>query len=285
MSSLPSAFASLSLAGKVAFITGGSSGIGAATAKLLAARGAKVAIAARREEESKAVVGAIKEAGGDAFFVQMDVTVEEDIQKAIEQTVSHYGRIDIAFNNSGCMGDMKPTHAFPTSELDRVLNTNVKGVALCMKYELLQILKQIEHDKQPLVTSYDQKIQPNSYHKQATRYSLINNASIFGEHALPNWSAYSASKHAVIGLTKSAAVEYGPLGIRINTVNYGFIISGMSAGAMIDMMVKQVPAGRVGQGAEAAEAVAWLASDASSFVTGSSITVDGGVSAKCMAFA
>lgn len=283
-SSVPAAFASLSLAGKVAFITGGSSGIGKATAKLFAARGARVAIAARRQAESEAVVAAIQKDGGDAWFVQMDVTVEADIQRAIEQTVAHYGRIDVAFNNSGTMGPQGPSHLLPTAELDTVLNTNVKGVALCMKYQIIQMLKQIKADGQPDVTSYDQKQQPNEYYKQATRHSIINNASIFGVSALPTWSAYSAAKHAVIGLTKSAAMDYAKDGIRINTVHYGFILSGMSESTPVDFMIKGVPVGRIGQSAEAAEAAAWLASDASSFVTGSSITVDGGVSATHVHF-
>ena len=282
MTSLPSAYASLSLLGKVAFVTGGSSGIGKAAAKLLAARGAQVAIAARRQPESDAVVSDIKQAGGEAFFVQMDVTKEEDIKRAIEQTVARYGRIDIAFNNSGTMGPNGLSHLLATDDLDLVLTTNVKGVALCMKYEVIQMLKQIKADGQPDVSSYNQRQQPNEYYKQATRHSIINNASIFGVSALPTWAAYSAAKHAVIGLTKSAAMEYGKDGIRINAVNYGFILSGMSDSTPIDFMVKQVPMGRVGQGAEAAEIVAWLASDASSFATGSSITIDGGVSAKCM---
>ena len=282
MSTLPSAYASISLSGKVVFITGASSGIGKATAKLLAARGARVALAARREAESEEVVADIKKAGGEAFFVQMDVSKEDDIKRAVEQTVAKYGRIDVAFNNSGTMGPMLQTHKLETADLDAVLTTNVRGVQLCMKYELAQMLAQITADGQPEVGSYDQRVQPNSYYKQATRHSIINNASIFGVHALPNWSAYSASKHAVIGLSKSAAVEYGKVGIRVNTVNYGFILSGMSESTPIDFMVSKVPVGRVGQGVEAAEAVGWLASDASSFVTGSSITVDGGVAAQCM---
>ena len=284
MTSLPSAFASVSLAGKVAFVTGGSSGIGKATAKLLAARGAQVAIAARRQPESEAVVSDIQQAGGKAWFVQMDVTKEEDIKRAVDETVAHYGRIDIAFNNSGTMGQNGRCHTLPTDDLDLVLTTNVKGVALCMKYEITQMLKQMKAEGQADVSTYDQNKQPNEYYKQATRYSIINNASIFGVSALPSWSAYSAAKHAVIGFTKSAAIEYGKEGIRINTVNYGFILSGMSESTPIGFMLKQVPVGRLGQGAEAAEAVAWLASDASSFATGSCITIDGGVSAKCMDF-
>ena len=282
MSSLPSAYATLSLVGKVAFVTGGSSGIGKATAKLLAARGAKVAIAARRQPESDAVISDIKKAGGEAYFVQMDVMKEDDIKRAIEQTVAKYGRIDIAFNNSGIMGPMLPSHKVPTDDFDSVIATNIKGVALCMKYELLQMLQQIKADGQPDVSTYDQNQQPNEYYKTATHHSIINNASIFGTHALPNWAAYSAAKHAVIGLTKSAAIEYGKEGIRVNTVNYGFVVSGMTESTPIDWMVKQMPVGRLGQGVEAAEAVAWLGSDASSFITGSSITIDGGVSAKCM---
>lgn len=280
--SLPSAYSSLSLNGKVAFITGGSSGIGEATARLFAARGAKVVIAARREEQSLKVVKDIIDLGGEATFVKCDFSVESDVKKAIEEAVSKYGRIDVAFNNSGKLGPYGSTHEQTIESLMEVLDTNVKGVYSCMKHEIIQFQKQLKDEGSFDVTKLDHHIQPNNYYKEATRYSIINNASIFGEvGGLSMYSGYSASKHAVIGLSKSASKEYAAQGIRINTVNYGFVVSEITGtnSSMMDFMLPKVPAGRLGQGTEAAEAVAWLASDASSFVTGSSIRCDGGVAA------
>jgi NAD(P)-dependent dehydrogenase (short-subunit alcohol dehydrogenase family) len=283
--SLPAAYSSLSLNGKVVFITGGSSGIGESTAKLFAVRGAKVVIAARREEQSLQVVKDIINQGGEAIFVKCDVTVESDVKNAIDEAVSKYGRIDVAFNNSGKMGPHGSTHEQTAESLMEVLDTNVKGVYICMKHEIIQFQKQLKDAGSFDVTKLDHHIQPNDYYKQATRYSIINNASIFGEvGGLSMYSAYAASKHAVVGLSKSASKEYASQGIRINTVNYGFVVSEITGSkpSMIDFMLTKVPAGRLGQGSEAAEAVAWLASDASSFVTGSSIRCDGGVAACVM---
>ena len=284
---LPAAFASLSLSGKVCFVTGGSSGIGAETAKLMAARGAKVAIAARRVDEMEAVVRDIQQAtGGEAISIQMDVTKEDDIRRAIDATVAHFGRIDIAFNNSGIPGPRVRAHEVQSADVDSVIAVNWKGIELCMKYELAVMLKQIKDDQQPHIDSFDQTLQPNSYHKQATRHSIINSSSVTGFTAGPNMSPYSASKHAVLGLTRSAAVEYAKDGIRVNACNFGFVTTtkALDTGLSVENRKRMIACGRLGQMVEAAELVCWLASDASSFVMGQDITVDGGSTACAIDF-
>jgi len=275
--SVPAAYSALSLNGKVALITGGSSGIGAETARLFAARGAKVVIASRREAESSDVVNSIIKAGGEAFFVKTDVAIESDISNAVAATVAKYGRLDIAFNNAGIFGTASPTHTKDAEELQHVLNINVTGVFLSMKYEIEQFLKQAAADKTTVdVEKLDHNIQPNDYYLHSHPYVIINTSSIVGRLGFGNMSHYTASKHAVEGLTKVAALDYAKKGIRINAIDYGFVWSDMSAGLTGPVMAKMVKIGRVGQQQEAAEVAAFLASNASSYIHGASIDVSAG---------
>ena len=255
------------------------------------------------------MVQEVKAAGGEASFTRCDVTKEADIKAAVDFAVQRYGRLDVAFNNAGAMGPNGPTHEQSGDALTAVLDLNVKSVYLCIKvrhaascsqlaalssccsltasllcspfccnqYEVEQFMRQMQTEPIPDISKLDHRVQPNSYHQQAVPYSIVNNASIFGQTGIATYSAYAATKHAVLGITKSAAVEYAKSGIRINAVNYGFIISEIVGKTPVEWMVGKVPAGRLGQGVEAAECVAWLASQASSFVTGTAITCDGGV--------
>lgn len=240
---------------KVALVTGGSFGIGKATAIAFAQRGAKVVVTDIIEDGD--TLSTIKKAGGEASFITCDVSNEAGIKAMIEKTIAVYGRIDYAFNNAGIEGTSAPTHECTTENWDKTINVNLKGVWLCMKYEIPQMLKQ-------------------------GKGSIVNNASIAGLVGFPNIPAYVASKHGVIGLTKNAALEYAKLGIRVNVVCPGVIKT-----PMIDRFTgknKEVekqfenmePVGRLGEPEEVAEAVTWLCSDSSSFVTGHSLAVDGG---------
>lgn len=252
-----------SLKGKVAVITGGTSGIGKAAALALARAGAKVAVAGRRESEGQAVVNAIKKAGGEALFVKTDVSKEADVKALVDKTVSAFGRLDIAFNNAGIEGQMGLTTDVQTAEnFDSIFNINVKGVLLSMKHEALAMLRN-------------------------GGGSIINTSSIAGQVGLAGGGVYVASKHAVNGLSKSAALEFARKGIRVNTVSPGTIQT-----EMIDRMVgtgetdarkwwqNKHPVGRFGTVDEVAAAVVWLASPESSFVTGTDIAVDGGYMAQ-----
>ena len=248
-----------SLENKVALITGGTSGIGKAAALALAQAGAKVVVSGRREEEGRAVELAIKKAGGQALFVRADVSREADVKALVDQTVAAFGRLDIAFNNAGIEGQMGLTTDTQTEEnFDAIFNINVKGVLLSMKHEAAAMLRN-------------------------GGGSIINTSSIAGQIGLAGGGVYVASKHAVNGLSKSAALEFARKGIRVNTVSPGTIQT-----EMIDRMVgegqtearkwwqNQHPIGRFGTVDEVAAAVVWLASPASSFVTGTDIAVDGG---------
>lgn len=248
-----------SLAGKVALVTGGTSGIGKAAALAFAEAGAKVVVSGRREEEGFAVEEAIKEDGGEALYVKADVSREADVKALVDKVLSAFGRLDIAFNNAGIEGHMGLTTDQQTVEnFDALFNINVKGVMLAMKYESLAMLPK-------------------------GGGSIINTSSIAGQIGLPGAAVYVASKHAVNGLSKSAALEFSRKGIRVNTVSPGSI--------QTDMITRMVgegeseakkwwadrhPLGRFGTPDEVATAVVWLASPASSFVTGTDIAVDGG---------
>ena len=239
----------------VAIVTGGSSGIGRATAMAFARQGAKVVIADVVENNS--TINDIKAEGGEAIFVQCDVGDESSIKQMVEKTISTYGRLDYAFNNAGIEGLSAPTHECTMENWTKTIDINLRGVWLCMKYEIPHLLKQ-------------------------RKGALVNNASIAGLVGFPNIPAYVASKHGVIGLTKNAALEYAKSGIRVNVVCPGVIKT-----PMIDRFTgknKEVekqfepmePVGRLGEPEEVAAAVTWLCSDAASFVTGHSLTVDGG---------
>ena len=247
------------LAGKVGLVTGASSGIGRATALAMAAAGASVVVAARREAELATLVGEIEASGGSALAVPTDVTDEAAVQAMVEACVAEYGRIDFAFNNAGIEGPSQPTGAYSVEEFQSVLNVNTVGTFICMKHELL--------------------------HMQSQGHGVIvNDASVAGLRGMPRQLAYTASKHAVIGMTKVAAIEYGARGIRVNAVCPSFTKTDMvSRLAQHDAEKEAVlatysPMKRMGTVEEIAAAVVWLCSDASSFTNGEAMVLDGGLS-------
>ena len=247
--------------GKVALITGGGSGIGRATAFRLAREGVKVMIADYVPEGAERVVKAIKEAGGDASCVAADVSVTTQVEMMVNKTVETYGQLDYAFNNAGIEGTIADTVSYPEDSFDRVIAINLKAVWLCMKYEIPQMLK----------------------HGGG---SIVNTASTLGLVAIEGAAAYNAAKHGVVGLTKTAALEYAQKNLRVNCVCPGFIRTAMVERAMDkamlaeEQMIAIEPIGRLGKPEEIAEGVCWLFSDASSFVTGHSLTIDGGWTAR-----
>jgi NAD(P)-dependent dehydrogenase (short-subunit alcohol dehydrogenase family) len=247
-----------SLEGKVVLVTGGGSGIGRATSLLLAKQGARIMIADYVPEGAMKTVSMIKETGGTAACVAADVSVAKQVEMMVAKTVETFGRIDGAFNNAGIEGRMGTDTASASEEnVDRTIAINLKGVWLCMKYEIPQMLKQ-------------------------GGGTIVNTASIAGLVGFEGNSAYNASKHGVIGLTKTAALEYAQKNIRVNCVCPGVIDTPMAARIMDsgqmnqDDLAKGEPVGRFGQPAEIGEGVVWLLSDASSFVTGHSMVIDGG---------
>jgi NAD(P)-dependent dehydrogenase (short-subunit alcohol dehydrogenase family) len=254
------------LAGKVMLVTGGASGIGRATALACAREGARLIIADLQEEGGQHTVHLITEQGGEASFVQTDVTQATAVEALIVKAVERYGRLDCAHNNAGISGrgiagDHRAlTAEYPDDRWHQVIASNLTGVWLCMKYELRQMLTQ-------------------------GGGAIVNTASIGGLVALPGNAAYVASKHGVVGLTRTAAVEYAKHGIRVNCVCPGYIHTPMTAPGMHDpnrmaLMIASEPVGRMGDPTEVAAAVVWLCSDAASFVTGHAMAVDGGYLAQ-----
>jgi NAD(P)-dependent dehydrogenase (short-subunit alcohol dehydrogenase family) len=251
----------MSLQGKVALVTGGTSGIGRETAIQLAQAGAKVVVAGRRTEEGNAVVQEIVSAGGEAHFVKTDVTQEDQVKRLVDKTVQRFGRLDIAFNNAGIEQTGLVTE-FTEEEYRKVFDINVLGVFLSQKYEIPAMLK-------------------------SGGGSIINTSSILGHIAMPGAVIYNASKHAVEGITKTTALELAGQGIRVNAVAPGAIATDMIDRFAGDensesrqQLAAQHPLGRLGQAKEVAAAVLYLASDAASFTTGISLPVDGGYLAK-----
>lgn len=251
----------MQLDGKIALITGGSSGIGRETAVLFANHGAKLAIADLNPDGGQETVQLIREAGGTAFFVQTDVSQAVQVENMVNGVVAEYGRLDIAFNNAGIDGLPVRTADGSEDEYDRIMAVNAKGVWLCLKYEIQQMLLQ-------------------------GGGTIINTASVAGLIGAHSMSAYAASKHAVVGLTRTAAVEYARKGIRVNAVCPAIIRTAMVERAFAHLpqleqgAIQNNPSHRIGDPREVAEAVLWLASDASSFTTGATLTVDGGLTAQ-----
>ena len=243
---------------KVAIITGGSSGIGRATAVALAKDGVKVTIAARRATEGEETVQLVKEAGSEAIFVRTDVTKEDDVKSLVEKTVKVYGRLDYAFNNAGIEEMMTPFVEQTSDTYDQIMNVNVKGIWLSMKHEIPEMIR-------------------------SGGGAIVNNSSIAGVMGFPQMPIYIASKHAVLGLTKSAALEYSKSGIRINAVAPGAVETDMAKRVVEDNKqfletVKSMhPIGRIAEPEEIANAVAWLLSDKASFVLGHTLLIDGGM--------
>ena len=245
------------LHGKVALITGGGSGIGRASSLRLAQEGAKVMIADYAPEGAERTARLIKEASGEATCVAADVSVTTQVQEVISKTIETYGRLDYAFNNAGIEGTIGDTASYPEDVFDRTIAINLKAVWLCMKYEIPEMLK-------------------------VGGGAIVNTASTLGLVAIEGASAYTASKHGVVGLTRTAALEFAQKNIRINCVCPGFIRTAMIERALDkgligeQQMIAIEPVGRLGKPEEIAEAVLWLLSDAASFVTGHTLTVDGG---------
>ena len=242
--------------GKVALVTGGNSGIGRATSIKFAQEAAKVVIAARRVPEGEETVKTIKNAGGEAIFIRTDVSQTLEVEEMVDKTVETYGSLDYAFNNAG-VGHGAPIHEYLEEDWDRVMSINLKGVWLCMKYEISQMLKQGVG-------------------------AIVNNSSAMGLLGAGNRSALCASKHGVVGLTKSVAMEVAKKSIRVNAVCPGFILSPRLQRTFEnpesrESITAMEPIGRVGMPEEIAEAVFWLCSDAASFVTGQAWAVDGGL--------
>ncbi len=246
---------------KVALVTGGASGIGWATSLAFARQGARVAIADREPTGAAETARMIEDIGGSATVFELDVTKANDVASVIDRIVQTYGRLDCAFNNAGIGGNVAKTADYAEEEWDRTIDINLKGVWLCMKYEIPVMEKQGSG-------------------------AIVNTASIYGLAGAAGYIAYNAAKHGVVGITRTAALEYATAGIRINAVCPGYIRTpmtqpGIDANPEFERkMVSQTPMGRMGMPEEIAEAVVWLCSDAASFVTGHTMTPDGGYMAQ-----
>jgi NAD(P)-dependent dehydrogenase (short-subunit alcohol dehydrogenase family) len=247
--------------GKVALVTGGTSGIGRAAAIAYAREGAKVVVAGRRAAEGEETVRLVRAQGGEAMFVPTDVAQEAQVKNLIGRTLEQFGRLDFAFNNAGIEQEPTPFLEQTEETYDRVMDINVKGVWLSMKYEIPAMLR-------------------------AGGGAIVNTSSSLGVVGMPGVEIYVASKHAVIGLTKSAALEFGKQGIRINAVLPAAIETDMlqrfvgDKPETRDYMNAKHPIGRVGKPEEIADAAIWLSSSKSSFVTGHSLLVDGAFTAE-----
>lgn len=247
----------ITLNGKVAVVTGGTSGIGRETAILFAKAGAKVVVAGRREAEGEETVEKIRGEGAEALFVKTDVSKASDVEALIQKTAAEYGHMDIAFNNAGIEGVWVPIITQSEEDWDRTIDINLKGIWLSLKYEIRQMLKQRRGG------------------------SIVNMASTMGFIGSAGAAAYTASKHGVIGLTKAAALEAAKSGVRINAVCPAVIETSMSdrlfGAPKVHQYVKSShPIGRFGKPSEVAEAVLWMCSDHASFMTGQSLILDGG---------
>jgi NAD(P)-dependent dehydrogenase (short-subunit alcohol dehydrogenase family) len=245
------------LRGKVGIVTGGTSGIGREAAVLFAKAGAKVVVAGRREVEGKETLDLVRAAGGDGLFVKTDVSRAAEVQALVRKTVEKFGRLDIAFNNAGIEGNWIPIAEQAEEDWDRTIDINLKGVWLCLKYEIQQMLK------------------------QGGGGAIVNMASIGGLMGSAGAATYCASKHGVMGLTKSAALETARSSIRINAVCPAVIETPMGERLFGEPEMRKYalrlhPIGRFGTPVEVAEAVLWMCSDRASFMTGQSLVLDGG---------
>jgi NAD(P)-dependent dehydrogenase (short-subunit alcohol dehydrogenase family) len=250
--------------GKVALITGAASGIGRASALAFARAGARVVVADVDDAGGAETVRLIEEAEGEATFVRCDVTDESEVERLIAASVAAFGRLDLAHNNAGIGATPTPLHEADRRAFDRVLAVNVVGVWLCLKYEARHMLA------------------------TGAGGAIVNTASLAGLIGFPHNIAYGASKHAVIGITRTAALEYARRGIRVNAVCPAFIHTPMvdkfidadSLHFNVDRLAGMQPMGRMGTAEEVAEAVVWLCSDSAAFITGVALPLDGGTTAR-----
>jgi NAD(P)-dependent dehydrogenase (short-subunit alcohol dehydrogenase family) len=246
--------------GKAAIVTGAASGIGRACARLYAREGASVTVADVDEEGALETVQLIRDGGGEATFVRVDVSNSADCEAMVRKTVEAHGRLDYACNNAGIGGEQNATADYSIEGWERLIAVNQSGVFYCMKYEIPAMLK-------------------------TGGGAIVNMASILGRVGFAGAPAYVTAKHGVIGMTQNAAVEYGAQGIRVNAVGPGFIRTPMIADlerqpGLMEMLVALHPLGRLGEPEEVAELVIWLSSDKASFVTGAYYAIDGGYLAR-----
>lgn len=248
----------LSFENKVALVTGAAGGMGLATAKAFAEAGAAVVLADFREEAVKAEAQKLLAAGHKAIAVRCDVSDDAQVEAMMDHTVAEFGRLDAAFNNAGVMARIAPTADSSREDWDRVIGINLRGVWICMKHELRQM-------------------------KRQGSGAIVNNASVGALTGNPGIGSYIASKHGVVGLTRTAALEYVKHGIRVNAVNPGLIDTQIARDVVdgneqaYEDIAKHVPIGRAGTAEEIASAVLWLCSTGASYVVGHALTVDGGM--------
>jgi NAD(P)-dependent dehydrogenase (short-subunit alcohol dehydrogenase family) len=248
------------LTGKVALVTGGASGIGRAVVEAFAEEGAKVAIVDLTEDTGRAAAEAVKAAGGEAFFLQADVSRPEDNERMVRETVERYGALHVACNNAGIGGEANPVADYSVEGWQKVIAVNLSSVFYAMKYEIPAMLA-------------------------AGGGSIVNMASILGAVGWAQSAGYVAAKHGVVGLTKSAALEYAAQGVRVNAIGPAFIrtplISALEQDEALNaMLVSMHPVGRLGEPEEVAALAVFLASDEASFVHGAYLPVDGGFLAR-----
>ena len=247
--------------GKVALVTGGGAGIGRAVALAFAREGAVVAVADKVPEAGEETASMIKESGSESLFIPCDVSKAEEVKAMVTKATECFGRLNCAFNNAGIEGAMSPIVEYPEDGWSRVLSVNLTGVWLCMKHEIPLMLKE-------------------------GGGAIVNTASVAGLIGAPGMSPYSASKHGVVGLTKTVALEYAKNNIRGNAVCPGVINTSMNDRfvaahpEMEEIFLNAHPVGRIGEVVDVAEAVIWLCSDSASFVTGHAMAIDGGCTAR-----
>jgi NAD(P)-dependent dehydrogenase (short-subunit alcohol dehydrogenase family) len=247
----------MDFAGKVGIVTGGTSGIGRDAAILFAKEGAKVVVAGRRDVEGSETLGLVRKGGGDGLFVKTDVSKAAEVRALVDKTAEKFGRLDFAFNNAGIEGKWMPIAEQSEEDWDQTIDINLKGVWLCMKYEIQQMLK------------------------QGKGGAIVNMSSIAGLMGSAGAATYCASKHGVMGLTKSGALETARAGIRINAICPGVIETPMGERLFGEPEMRKYatslhPLGRFGTPMEVAEAVVWMCSEHASFMTGQWIVLDGG---------
>ena len=248
----------MNFVGKIALVTGGGRGIGREAAIALAKAGAKVVIGSRNSNEGEELAGSLVREGHQALYQKTDVTDPRQVETLVNIAVDTYGRLDVAFNNAGIHTDMGPLHELSSESCTKVLNTNVAGVFNAMKFEIREMLN-------------------------SGQGAIVNTTSILGIRGLPNLSTYVASKHAVIGLTRSAALDYAQKNIRINAIAPGPVETDMLrsvSGGDLSKFNPAVPMGRIGQPQEIADTVLWLLHESNRYITGEVLSVDGGWCAK-----